>query len=61
MWRSDFAGDGYPCCESWTQGCNATSRHEEAFEAAITPRPANEIVEGETRPRQRFFLHGADV
>jgi len=24
--------------------------------SGITPRPPNEIVEGETRPRERFFL-----
>jgi quinol monooxygenase YgiN len=29
---------------------------KEAFEAAITLRPAGEIVEGETRPRERFLL-----
>lgn len=33
---------------------------EEAFRASgITLRPAEEIVEGETRPRQRFFLNEA--
>lgn len=32
----------------------------EAFDAAgIRPRPPGEIVEGETRPRERFFLHEA--
>ncbi len=31
---------------------------KEAFLASgITLRPPDEIVEGETRPRQRFFLH----
>ena len=31
---------------------------KEAFLASgITFRPPDEIVEGETRPRQRFFLH----
>ena len=31
---------------------------KEAFEASgITARPADEIVEGETRPRERFYLH----
>jgi quinol monooxygenase YgiN len=31
---------------------------KEAFDASgITPRPPDEIVEGETRPRERFFLH----
>ena len=31
----------------------------EAFEAAVALRPADEIVEGETRPRQRFLLDQA--
>ena len=31
----------------------------EAFEAEVTLRPADEIVEGETRPRQRFLLEQA--
>jgi quinol monooxygenase YgiN len=31
---------------------------KEAFEASgITMRPPGEIVEGETRPRERFLLH----
>ena len=30
---------------------------EDAFRAAITLRAADEVVEGETRPRQRFILH----
>jgi quinol monooxygenase YgiN len=33
---------------------------KEAFEAAITLRPAGEIVEGETRPRERFLLDEVD-
>jgi len=33
---------------------------EEAFRASgITLRPPDEIVEGETRPRQRYLLHEA--
>jgi quinol monooxygenase YgiN len=33
---------------------------EAAFRASgITLRPAGEIVEGEVRPRERFFLHEA--
>jgi quinol monooxygenase YgiN len=33
----------------------------QAFLASgITPRPPDEIVEGETRPRQRFFLQEAE-
>jgi heme-degrading monooxygenase HmoA len=32
---------------------------EEAFRAAITLRGDDEIVPGETRPRQRFFLREA--
>ncbi len=35
---------------------------KEAFLAAgIALRPPGEVVEGETRPRQRFFLHEADA
>ena len=31
---------------------------EEAFQASgITLRPSQEIVEGETQPRERFLLH----
>ena len=33
---------------------------KEAFEAAITLRPAGEVVEGETRPRERFLLDEVD-
>ena len=32
----------------------------DAFRASgITLRPSDEVVEGETRPRERFFLHEA--
>jgi len=35
---------------------------KDAFLASeITPRPPDEIVEGETRPRERFFLHQAET
>ncbi len=33
----------------------------EAFETAVTLRPTDEIVEGETRPRQRFLLDQANL
>lgn len=35
---------------------------KDAFLAAeITLRPADEVVEGEMRPRERFFLHEAET
>jgi quinol monooxygenase YgiN len=33
----------------------------QAFEAAVTLRPADETVEGEVRPRQRFLLEEASA
>jgi quinol monooxygenase YgiN len=38
----------------------STWESAEAFRASgITVRASDEVVEGETRPRQRFFLHEA--
>lgn len=41
-------------------GISRWESKEAFFGSGITLRPADEVVEGELRPRQRFFLHEAE-